>query len=169
MSNAFEIKNGKYTIPHVLRNAESASFVLGVYSGYNHQNKTEDGTSYNLNTFSKFLVEFMRDYEHEFGTISFIVEPVKCVYLPKFGCPLNGEDAFKISSIYNPEYGIPEEEWFDTFLLYAYKLGQHFKQSTITIEYLTSLDINNTDCNTEPRLTQYGYMYIKPDDLIENN
>lgn len=112
------------------------SFVLGVYSGYNHNNKTKDGTKISVKSVAQTIMEFIEKNAETIGEINFTIEPVKCLYRTKYGCPKEGEDAYRLSTVFNPAYGHDEEEWFDTTIVYAYYLAKIFNQSTITIEYI---------------------------------
>ena len=112
------------------------SFVLGVYSGYNHNNKTKDGTKISVKSVTQTIMEFIEKNVETIGEINFTIEPVKCLYRTKYGCPKDGEDAYRLSTVFNPAYGHDEEEWFDTAVMYAYYLAELFKQTTVTVEYL---------------------------------
>lgn len=122
--------NGTY------KQSQQISFVLGVYSGYNHNNKKPDGTKYTIKAVVKAIMDLVEEHCDEIGEVSFTVEPVKCVYRTKHGCPKDGEDAYRISTVYNPAYGMDESDWEDAAIVYAYYLAKHFNQSTLTIEYL---------------------------------
>ncbi|ABR54017.1 hypothetical protein Mevan_0104 [Methanococcus vannielii SB] len=61
----------------------------------------------------------------------------KAIYSTEWGCPIGGEDIFVYSGSHNPEFS-DIEKWQDAVLLLAKEIKSHFKQSTVTIDWIES-------------------------------
>ena len=144
-------------------NSSKISFVLGVYSGYNHNNRTENGTKIPIKSVAQSIMEFIEKNAETIGDISFTMEQVKCLYRTKYGCPKEGEDAYRLSTVFNPDYGYSEEDWFNAAVTYAYYLAEFYNQSTITIEYV---DGGCTEDDDYPAIeTGFYTLYVKLDEV----
>lgn len=114
--------------------SSEVSFVLGVYSGYAHNNTKIDGSQYTFDQVANICLEHISDHADEFGGfVSFIIEPCKTLYPYKGGCPAVGEDCYKFTANYNPDYGMEKNKFQNACILYADSLRKLFNQSTITV------------------------------------
>jgi len=154
-----QVRNLK--INSCFKNTSKISFVLGVYSGYGHNNMNANMTQYSYDDVCRTIIEFIEENKQIIGEVSWTIEPVRCLYSPKYGCPEVGEHAYRLSSVYNPAYESTEKDWFDSCICHAYYLAKHFGQSTVTIEYIEGE-------SNKPMPAQLGVMYIKiNEDVIE--
>ena len=110
------------------------SFVLGINNNFYsddenaiNKNNIEFPTSYIAN----LILDYMHD--HNFEDVSMTVTPVKGLYRMEYGCPENGENLYRMTSLYNPLHDQSKEKWRDTIVNYATMLSNYFNQTACTI------------------------------------
>ena len=109
-----------------------ASMVLGVNPGYFHDNNNP----LTLEEFSQIIFDVMQDYSNNTGEyVAFNITKVKITYKYEWGCPVGGEDAFKLEATLNPAYD-EKDEWIERVNKIAKYLKTYFGQSTVTLAFV---------------------------------
>jgi len=111
--------------------------VMGVNEGYFHNNEVPSS--------ARICTDIQRiadEIHAETGKyVGVVVTPAKVVYKEEWGCPTGGEVVYVISGngYFEAEPAEARGAWKDTVELFILRLKEHFKQTTVQIEWSTKV------------------------------
>lgn len=113
-----------------------AVIIFGIYEGYSLSNNVDT----TIRVINEDLKRILDEVEEETEIyISGFISQGQTIYKDIWGCPIGGETTLKYESSMNPNFIIKDEkEWKEAVITLANKLKKHFKQSTVTCEFLPS-------------------------------
>ena len=110
---------------------ERFEIVMGVVSGYFHNNEAEGDKS-----FGETLQQLQAEVMAETGLyVSAIWKPAMVSYSTDWGCPAGGEKVYQITGTRNPAFAKDPEKYREAAELLCTKLMEFFHQSTATMEW----------------------------------
>lgn len=121
--------------------AKQFNLVLGIGKGYNNLPIEEDLQKEYWNIRLKIQDILLKLYEETNVYVSCNTNLSSTIYNQQWGSPLSGEGTVTISGICNPTYGVAEYKWKSAVMVFANRLKEEYKQSTVTIVF--------TDCDIE--------------------
>ena len=114
-----------------LMKTEKFEIILGVVPGYFHNNESEGDKA-----FGEKLQEVQKGVYDETGLyISVVWRPAMVSYHTEWGCPNGGEKVYQITGTRNPEFCQDENVYHKVTELFAKRLMDKFRQSTVTLEW----------------------------------
>ncbi|UZW14960.1 hypothetical protein OSC52_03705 [Clostridium pasteurianum] len=106
--------------------------ITGINEGYKYNNKSEK----DLHKVEILWQNVAKNLFTKTGIyISAVISKNKTVYNVDWGCPVGGEDTYRITGIANPEFVTDLEMWKDAVLEATKILKNELKQSTINCEF----------------------------------
>tara|TARA_R110000868_G_scaffold178163_1_gene417698 strand:+ start:1266 stop:1667 length:402 start_codon:yes stop_codon:yes gene_type:complete len=111
--------------------------VLGVNEGYFHNNEVP-----NSNRICIDIQKITVDIYAETGKyVGVVVTPAKVIYNEEWGCPAGGEDVHVLTGngFFEAEPAEARGAWKDAVELFILRIQEHFKQTTIQIEWSTKV------------------------------
>jgi hypothetical protein len=111
--------------------------VIGINEGYFHNNDTMLTPHPDVYADIQLIADEI--YAETGKYVGVVVTPAKVVYKEEWGCPKGGEDVYVLTgnSFFESRQDETREAWKGAVELFILRLKEHFKQTTVQIEWST--------------------------------
>lgn len=108
------------------------NIVIGINKGYFHSNEAQKNIEKISELCNKLAENIFKVYNLYISTV---ISNSKTVYRKEWGCPKGGEDTFSISGDNNPQFNKDLDLYKSCVFIFARKLKEELKQSTVSIVF----------------------------------
>lgn len=115
---------------------EKFSATIGVISGYGGNQMLEEAKKYSVFDMGEAWQKAAAEVMNKTGIyVSGNINSSYSVYHTDWGCPVGGEPTYTITGSRNAEFCPNAEKWVEAVTMTTALVKEHFKQSTVTLEF----------------------------------